>query len=637
MSRPTDWWVLDLSSDPTPGDPERIRLLSTRLTSIGDGAGTLGRQVRGLAADTAILTWIGAAGDAFRPAIGAFPGQLDKVARSHHMAGDALRRYASGLDSAQSQADRALSMGRAARDQLASLQPRLSAAQSAATSSAQSLQSPAQGAPKPDPAQVQAAVRNKLAAQNQVSQLSGQVAAVQSQLDLAKKIAGQAAELRSEVAGTCAARVNEASDARIHSDSFWHKLGEIAGHVWHYLVIAAKFVVAVGGIIALIIGGPIAWVVFAAALIVLADTLYKYSQGKASLWDVALAVVSCIPMTKGLTSVGDIAAAFRAGSEDAGLLGGLLGAGGHILGASKAAAAEMVTGLWRGAGAIPRLIQAAPYTALGKVSMMAAELRYTVGGSLTGFATGLRDGEGIFGTVREGASGLMSGWKDGLTDFGHAASGGDPALTARAWQTGLRYPGKDLWSNTTLPAGTNVEVLHPGTSPATFSGVATFATPEGTAASVGHDATQVNQGVQVGGRKIDPGIAHSYRPNMVTLRLLNTDMSTATSITRANPQYGAGGLRQYFIPNIADAIKFGNIGVIGADGSELPITVDGTKVIVDAAPGQLIQLHNLDLPAASKVFTQDLFQERYEGIMKSMNNIRIVTPVPAQQYTAMQQ
>jgi hypothetical protein len=46
---------------------------------------------------------------------------------------------------------------------------------------------------------------------------------------------------------------------------------------------------------------------------------------------------------------------------------------------------------------------------------MAAGLRYTAGGSLTGFVTGLRDGEGIFGTVREGAAGLTGGWKDGLT------------------------------------------------------------------------------------------------------------------------------------------------------------------------------------------------------------------------------
>jgi hypothetical protein len=116
-----------------------------------------------------------------------------------------------------------------------------------------------------------------------------------------------------------------------------------------------------------------------------------------------------------------------------------------------------------------------------------------------------------------------------------SASGGDPALSARAWQTGeYGFPGKDLWSNSTLPAGTKLEVLNPG--------ISGYATPDGTAASLGHDGTQINQGVQVGGRPFDLAnpAAHSYRPTAVTLRL-NTDVNAATSITRANPQYGAGG------------------------------------------------------------------------------------------------
>lgn len=624
MSRPTDWWVLDLSSDPTPGDPERIWGLSARLTSIGDEAEALEQQVRGLAADNAVLTWIGAAGDAFRPAIGQFPGQLGKVARSHHMAGAALRTYAAGLDSAQSQADRALALGRTAQSRFASLQSQLTSAQSglaAATSSAQSLQHPAQGAPKPDPAQVQAAVRNQVAAQSHVSQLSGKVAGAQSQLDLAKKLAGQAADLRSQVAGTCAIWVNEASDAGIHPDSFWQKLGEIAGQVWHYLVIAAKVVVAVGGIIALIIGGPIAWVVFAAALIVLADTLYKYAKGKASLWDVALALVSCIPMTRGITSLGELATAFREGSEDAGLVGGLLGAGGHIVAAARTTAVETVIGFWRGVRAIPRLIQVAPFTAAGKVTLMAAELRDVAGGSLTGFVCGLGDGDGIIGTVREGASGLVGGWKSGLASFQDALSGSDPALSATKWQSGLEYPGKDGWSNTTLSAGTNVEVLHPG--------ISGFTTPEGVAASLGHDATQINQGIQVGGRDIVGDIKHSYRPEVVILRL-NTDMAVATSVTHANPQYGAGGIRQYFIPHIVDAIKTGSINVIGADGSNLETEIVGNAVKVEYGDGQMVQLHNLDLPAATKVFTQDQFGA---GVT-SLDNIRMVTTATAREYSS---
>ena len=253
---------------------------------------------------------------------------------------------------------------------------------------------------------------------------------------------------------------------------------------------------------------------------------------------------------------------------------------------------------------------------------MAAGLRYTAGGSLTGFVTGLRDGEGIFGTVREGAAGLTGGWKDGLTAFSDAVKGGDPALTATRWQSGLAYPGKDMWSNIALPAGTKAEVLNPG--------ITGFATPGGTASSLGHDATQINQGVQVGASKISGTILHNYRPSVVTLRL-NTDMNAATSITRANPQYGAGGIRQYFIPDIADAIKTGNISVIGADGSELPVhIVDGTRVIIDAAPGQLIQLHNLDLTASSRVFTQNQFQ----GGMTSLSNIRMVTTAAAREHSA---
>ncbi|MFQ3556957.1 RHS repeat-associated core domain-containing protein, partial [Streptomyces gramineus] len=66
--------------------------------------------------------------------------------------------------------------------------------------------------------------------------------------------------------------------------------------------------VAVVGIIAMIIGGPILGaIVLVAALVVLADTLYKYSKGQASLWDVAFAALDCIPGGKGITSLGKLA------------------------------------------------------------------------------------------------------------------------------------------------------------------------------------------------------------------------------------------------------------------------------------------------------------------------------------------
>ncbi|WP_206071201.1 DUF6531 domain-containing protein [Knoellia koreensis] len=89
------------------------------------------------------------------------------------------------------------------------------------------------------------------------------------------------------------------------------------------------------GIVALIIGGPLAWVVFAAALLVLADTIMKYLKGQASLWDVALAALSCIPGTKGLTTLAALKSAFKAG--------GLLGAGMHIASSAKTAITSMAS------------------------------------------------------------------------------------------------------------------------------------------------------------------------------------------------------------------------------------------------------------------------------------------------------
>ncbi|TDC09208.1 RHS repeat protein, partial [Streptomyces sp. 8K308] len=47
------------------------------------------------------------------------------------------------------------------------------------------------------------------------------------------------------------------------------------------------------------------------ALVVLADTLYDYANGRASLWDVAFAALDCIPGMKGLTTLGGLARGIR--------------------------------------------------------------------------------------------------------------------------------------------------------------------------------------------------------------------------------------------------------------------------------------------------------------------------------------
>jgi hypothetical protein len=594
MGRPTDWHVLDLHEDPTPGDVQRIRELVHRTRGLADTAEGAARNVRSLAGDQATMSWIGAAGDVFKDAIGKFPGQLDKVSESHHMAADALDSYATHLDHAQSQADRALSQAREVYDKVQSLHQRLATA----TGTLASLNKNG-GAPQPpDPEQVKEQARKHTAAQSSVDSLTSQLGGPQAQLEAAQKLAGQAASLRDSAADTASKKLYDAADAGIPPDSFWHKLGDLAAKVWHGLIVVAKIVVAVGGIIALIIGGPIAWIVLAAALLVLADTLYKYTQGQASLWDVALAALSCIPMTKGLTTLAELKTAFQAG--------GLLGAGAHILGAGWGAVKGMgtaATALWQGREAVPGLLRALPFTAYGKLTSMATELRYGASGALTGFGAGLGDGAGFFGSLRSGVSDMSQGWRGG-----QEAAGLLPSQAARGWQGSGGYPGIDSWHDTTLAAGTQLEALHPK--------ITGFVMPDGTISALGGDSADISRGVQVGPSDLNEYIAHNYRVEGVKLQL-NTDLPVASAHAVANPQFGGGGLPQYFIPDIATHIGSGAITVVDSAGNALPVT----NGIADLGGGGRIPLHNFDLAPGSGILTNGVTQRAAEGGATFVNGV----------------
>lgn len=108
--------------------------LSGRIKSVGDDAQSAASQVRGLMGDQAAMTWIGASGDAFREAIGKFPGQLDKVADSYRSCATALLTYSGDLDTAPTEADRALTRARPPAAQISTLTGRLSTATATLTS-----------------------------------------------------------------------------------------------------------------------------------------------------------------------------------------------------------------------------------------------------------------------------------------------------------------------------------------------------------------------------------------------------------------------------------------------------------------------------------------------------------------------
>jgi uncharacterized protein YukE len=182
MARPTDWAILDLDHDPTPGDPGRVKEISGRLRDIGEQADRASRDVRGLAGDDAIMGWIGASGDAFRNHIGKFPSQLDKVANSHHLCADALQEFGASLDSCQSQADRALVQARPLHDQVQRLQQQLASAHTDLATAGKGVTA-AQAAATVDPTSVQHAIRTQTTAQGAVDSLNSQLSGPAAQLE----------------------------------------------------------------------------------------------------------------------------------------------------------------------------------------------------------------------------------------------------------------------------------------------------------------------------------------------------------------------------------------------------------------------------------------------------------------------
>ncbi|MFH9179240.1 DUF6531 domain-containing protein [Streptomyces albogriseolus] len=317
--RPTDWHVLDLDKDPTPGDPERVRQLARFLHDFADDVSEALRLVKGMAGEGALAEWAGKSAKVFKEEFSGVPKNLRKLEKSYAMCGDALADYWPKLERAQALADKALAKAREAQADLTSAKSKLASAESwvgRATKEADKYKDDPTGsksdADKPDEAKVRAATRDVRSAKSAQEKAQSDVTSAQSALDAAKKMAADARKMREEAARDAKSKIDEASDAGIQNRSWWEEIGDWFTDNWDNIVAACKIVVAVVGIVAMIIGGPILGaIVLIAALVVLADTLYKYSKGQASLWDVGLAALDCIPGMKGLTTLGGLAKGMR--------------------------------------------------------------------------------------------------------------------------------------------------------------------------------------------------------------------------------------------------------------------------------------------------------------------------------------
>ncbi|MEV0639186.1 RHS repeat-associated core domain-containing protein [Streptomyces sp. NPDC050619] len=351
--RPRDWHVLDLEKDPTPGDPDRVRYLARVLHDFADDVSEALRLVKGMAEDDVALEWAGKSAAVFKEQFSGVPKNLKKLKKSYELCGDALAAYWPKLERAQALADKALAKGREARDDLSSAQSRLVSADSWVTRAGKEADKykddptgSKSSTEKPDEAKVRAATRDVQHAQSAHTKAQSDVTGAQDALDAAKKMAADARTMREEAAREAKSKIDEASDAGIQNRSWWEEVGDWFEDNWDTIVTVCKVVVAVLGIVAMIIGGPILGaIVLVAALVVLADTLYKYSKGQASLWDVGFAALDCIPGMKGLTTLGGLAKGLKGGAAAVkGLKGGMKGMSLAVRGLGKNARGMLADG-----------------------------------------------------------------------------------------------------------------------------------------------------------------------------------------------------------------------------------------------------------------------------------------------------
>jgi hypothetical protein len=115
-----------------------------------------------------------------------------------------------------------------------------------------------------------------------------------------------------------------------------------------------------------------------------------------------------------------------------------------------------------------------------------------------------------------------------------------PAGMAKAWQSHPDYPNADSWFNARLDPGDEIAFGSLKVQPDVAPG--NFVVPRSVLDDVGTDAVRYNEGLQI---KPYHG---SYRDETTVVRV-EQPMDVAVAYTKANPQYGPGGMRQIFIPD----------------------------------------------------------------------------------------
>ncbi|HEY4153395.1 MAG TPA: hypothetical protein VGM38_08750 [Pseudolysinimonas sp.] len=304
--RPSDWFLVDLGGDPTPGDAFGIRALAGKYGEIAQIAGEASTGVRHARSSGATSAWVGDAGDVFRDKSERMPGELAKANDSYDLVADALRTWATAVDDTQAQADRGLQQAREAQADLNRAHAALNSAEwSWTTAHAQQLTyqtlkkaytavPPPPGVTMPTDYQLRSVDRSAQQAQTSIASAQHAIADADARLAAAKSLVASAKERRDDVERTIVHRIAQAGDHAVKPSSIWEAIQDSAA--WQAIVVIATVALAIITIVAIFVGGPLVWaIIIAATVLLMVNALMSIAQGKDAWGELALLAIALIP------------------------------------------------------------------------------------------------------------------------------------------------------------------------------------------------------------------------------------------------------------------------------------------------------------------------------------------------------
>lgn len=125
-----------------------------------------------------------------------------------------------------------------------------------------------------------------------------------------------------------------------------------------------------------------------------------------------------------------------------------------------------------------------------------------------------------------------------------------PVEVAQSWQGSFPYVGVDKYKNITLNKG---KVIYVGDPYPTG-----YATTKSAINRIDGDARKLFEGLQVKPYWEEGMSVAEYRSKMMAYEITD-EIDVAFGITKANPQFGQGGLPQIFIPDFNELLKKGTL------------------------------------------------------------------------------